>query len=114
MDSAWALHLLNQQHPGAVAGLLTTVNEATDRVAMHGVRRSVLEAQARAAGVPLHVVRIPHPCPNEVYEAQMRAAVAATSFWKTSAVTVRRRSPGRDWRRSFPSGASRLASWRSR
>ena len=75
-DSAWALHVLNQQHPGAVAGLLTTVNEAMGRVAMHGVRRSVLEAQARAAGLPLHVVHIPHPCANEVYEAQMRAAVA--------------------------------------
>jgi uncharacterized protein (TIGR00290 family) len=74
-DSAWALHLLNQQHPGAVAGLLTTVNEAMDRVAMHGVRRSVLEAQARAAGLPLYVVQIPHPCPNEVYEVRMRAAI---------------------------------------
>jgi uncharacterized protein (TIGR00290 family) len=75
-DSAWALHLLNQQYPGAVHALLTTVNEAMDRVAMHGVRRSVLEAQARAARLPLHVVHLPHPCPNEVYEAQMRAAIA--------------------------------------
>ena len=75
-DSAWALHLLNQQHPGAVSALLTTINEAMDRVAMHGVRRSVLEAQARAARLPLHVVHIPHPCPNDVYEAQMRAAIA--------------------------------------
>jgi uncharacterized protein (TIGR00290 family) len=75
-DSAWALHLLNQQHPGAVAALLTTVNEAMDRVAMHGVRRSVLEAQAGAARLPLLVVHLPHPCPNEVYEAKMRAAVA--------------------------------------
>jgi uncharacterized protein (TIGR00290 family) len=75
-DSAWALHVLNQQYPGSVAALLTTVNEAMDRVAMHGVRRSVLEEQARAAGLPLHVVHIPHPCPNDIYEAQMRAAVA--------------------------------------
>jgi diphthamide synthase (EF-2-diphthine--ammonia ligase) len=55
---------------------LTTVNEAMDRVAMHGVRRDVLEAQAAAAGLPLRVVTIPHPCPNEVYESRMRAAVA--------------------------------------
>ena len=74
-DSAWALHLLNLKRPGAVAALLTTVNEAVDRVAMHGVRREVLEAQARAAGLPLRVVPIPHPCSNEVYEARMRAAV---------------------------------------
>ena len=76
-DSAWALHVLNQTHPGASAGLLTTVNEVMDRVAMHGIRRSVLEAQARATGVPLRVVPIPHPCPNEVYEARMGQAVAA-------------------------------------
>ena len=43
---------------------------------MHAVRREVLEAQARAAGLPLVVVPIPHPCPNEVYEERMRAAVA--------------------------------------
>jgi uncharacterized protein (TIGR00290 family) len=76
-DSAWALHLLNRQHPGAVAGLLTTVNEAVDRVAMHAVRRDVLEAQAAAAGLPLIVVPIPHPCPNEEYESRMGRAVAS-------------------------------------
>ena len=74
-DSAWALHLLQQRHPGAVQGLLTTVNESVQRVAMHGVRRSVLGAQAAAAGLPLHVVHIPHPCSNDVYETQMRTAV---------------------------------------
>jgi len=76
-DSAWALHRLNQQHPGAVGGLLTTVNEAVDRVAMHAVRREILEAQARATGLPLRVVPIPHPCSNEVYEERMGAAVTA-------------------------------------
>ena len=76
-DSAWALHVLNRQHPGAVAALLTTVNETMDRVAMHGVRRDVLEAQARAAGLPLRIVPIPHPCSNEIYESRMRQAVAA-------------------------------------
>ena len=76
-DSAWALHLLNQSHPGCVAGLLTSINETVDRVAMHGVRREVLEAQAAATGIPLRVVPIPHPCPNEIYEERMGAAVAA-------------------------------------
>ena len=80
-DSAWALHVLTRTHPGAVAALLTTVNEAMDRVAMHGVRRDVLQAQADAAGLPLRIVGIPHPCSNEIYEermgAAMRAAIAA-------------------------------------
>jgi uncharacterized protein (TIGR00290 family) len=75
-DSAWALHLLNRERPGAVGALLTTVNQAVDRVAMHGVRRELVEAQAAAAGLPLWCVPIPHPCPNEVYEAQMRDACA--------------------------------------
>jgi uncharacterized protein (TIGR00290 family) len=76
-DSAWALHILNQQRPERVGALLTTVNEAMDRVAMHGVRRDVLEAQARAAGLPLRLVPIPHQCPNDIYETRMAAAVAA-------------------------------------
>ena len=75
-DSAWALHRLHHTHPGKVAGLLTTVNEAASRVAMHAVREELLEAQARAAGLPLHVVRIPSPCSNEVYAERMRAFVA--------------------------------------
>lgn len=75
-DSAWALHLLNRQSPGRVAALLTTVNGEFDRVAMHGVRRDVLERQALAAGLPLRTVLIPHPCPNEVYEQRMGDAVA--------------------------------------
>jgi uncharacterized protein (TIGR00290 family) len=76
-DSAWALHALNQQYPGAVAALLTTINESVDRVAMHAVRRTVLEAQAAAAGLPLSVVYIPDPCPNDAYERQMQLAVAS-------------------------------------
>jgi uncharacterized protein (TIGR00290 family) len=73
-DSAWALHVLNQSEPGCVAALLTTVNDAVDRVAMHGVRRELVEAQAAAAGLPLWRVPLPHPCANEIYEARMREA----------------------------------------
>ena len=75
-DSAWALHVLRQQQPGAVAGLLTTMNEEADRVAMHGVRSSVLCEQARAARLPLMTVPLPHPCANEAYEQRMATAVA--------------------------------------
>ena len=75
-DAAWALHVLRQQGL-APAGLLTTVNEAFGRVAMHAVREELLEAQAEAAGLPLMKVRIPYPCPNEAYEAAMAGACAA-------------------------------------
>jgi len=74
-DSAWMLHHLKQEHPGVVGGLLTTTNEVFDRVAMHAVRRELLQAQADAAGLPLHVVPLPWPCANEQYETIMKSAV---------------------------------------
>ncbi len=75
-DSAWSLHVLRQMPEVEVVGLFTAVNAAFDRVAMHAVRRKLLEAQAAAAGLPLHVIEIPWPCPNEAYEAAMGAFVA--------------------------------------
>jgi uncharacterized protein (TIGR00290 family) len=75
-DSAWALHTLRQRGGLEVIGLLTTFNEAFDRVAMHAVRRELVEAQAAAAGLPLQTVMLPYPCTNEVYEARMGAAIA--------------------------------------
>ncbi len=74
-DSAWTLHTLRQQHPGCVAGLLTTLNEAFDRVAMHAVRRALLAAQAEAAALPLYAVDLPWPCSNDDYGARMTTAV---------------------------------------
>jgi len=71
-DSAWALHLLRKRADCELIGLLTTVNTEFDRVAMHGTRRSVLEAQAEAVGLPLWVVPLPWPCSNEIYETRMR------------------------------------------
>jgi uncharacterized protein (TIGR00290 family) len=76
-DSAWALHTLRQQGVYDVVGLLTTVNSAFDRVAMHGTRVSVLRAQASAAGLPLIEVPLPWPCSNQQYEAVMRDACTA-------------------------------------
>ena len=73
-DSAWALHVLRQDG-SPVGGLLTTMNQDADRVAMHGVRRNLVFAQADAANLPLTLVHLPHPCTNEVYEERMAAAV---------------------------------------
>lgn len=74
-DSAWMLHVIRREGLGDVGALLTTVNESANRVAMHGVRADVLQAQADAAGVPLMTVPIPHPCSNEVYESRMSAMI---------------------------------------
>ncbi len=73
-DSAWALHVLRQQPEIEVIGLLTTLNAEFQRVAMHGTRLAVLEAQAAAAGLPLWVVPLPWPCSNEIYEQRMAEA----------------------------------------
>jgi uncharacterized protein (TIGR00290 family) len=71
-DSAWALHLLRRQPEIQVAALLTTFNSAADRVAMHAVRRALVEAQAERTGLPLWAVELPWPCSNLEYEERMR------------------------------------------
>jgi len=75
-DSAWSLHVLRAQAEVEVVGLLTTINEAFDRVAMHAVRSALLRAQAEAVGLPLWPVAIPWPCSNTDYEAAMSAVLA--------------------------------------
>ena len=69
------VHVLRQQPGIELAGMLTTVNEVHQRVAMHAVRVELLQAQAEALGLPLWQIPIPSPCPNEVYERAMAAAV---------------------------------------
>jgi len=75
-DSAWALHVLRAAGEVEVVGLLSTVNAEHDRVAMHAVRRVLVEAQARAVGLPLRIVPLPSPCSNAEYEAAIGVALA--------------------------------------
>jgi uncharacterized protein (TIGR00290 family) len=75
-DSAWSLHVLRQRGEYEVVGLLTTFNEEADRVAMHAVRRELVERQAAAAGLSLWSVPLPWPCSNEKYESLMSGACA--------------------------------------
>ncbi|MCS7021976.1 MAG: adenine nucleotide alpha hydrolase [Gemmataceae bacterium] len=87
-DSAWLLHVLRQRADVDVVGLLTTVNEKFGRVAMHGVRREVLQAQAQATGLPLWEIPLPWPCSNADYEQRMnqwltraqQAGITAVAF----------------------------------
>lgn len=75
-DSAMALHVARTERDLDVTALLVTMNAEADRVAMHAVRRELLAAQAERLDVPLHIVDIPSPCPNDVYEAAMTGALA--------------------------------------
>jgi uncharacterized protein (TIGR00290 family) len=74
-DSTFALQAARRDPEVNVTGLLVTVNAEADRVAMHAVRRSLLELQAARLGLPLHIVEIPFPCPNDAYEAAMGEAL---------------------------------------
>ncbi|MDP9340399.1 MAG: adenine nucleotide alpha hydrolase [Acidobacteriota bacterium] len=74
-DSAMALHVLLQDPLIRVTALLTTVTEGYDRISMHGVRRELLQEQARNIGLPLQEVLIPSECVNSIYEARMEAAL---------------------------------------
>ena len=75
-DSAWALHEARRTGEFDIVGAVTTVTDTFGRVSMHGVREELLQAQLEAAELPAIVVRIPYPCPNEIYEREMAAAMA--------------------------------------
>jgi len=82
-DSALTLQALRADPAVEPVALLTTVTREYDRISMHGVRRSLLLAQATAAGLPLVQAIIPAAASNEAYESAMRSALA----------TVRERFP---------------------
>ena len=76
-DSAWALHVLRQESEVEVVGLLTTINQLYQRIAIHAVRLELLQRQAEAVGLPLHIIDLPSPCTNAQYEAAMEKFIAA-------------------------------------
>jgi len=70
-DSAWTLHVLRQRSDVEVVGLMTTMNQVYQRIAIHAVRLELLQLQAQAAGLPLHLIDLPYPCTNAQYEQAM-------------------------------------------
>lgn len=75
-DSALALYELRRSAIWRVAALLTTLADRSARVAVHDVRRPILEAQARALGLPLRTMEVPPRCSNEEYEERTARALA--------------------------------------
>lgn len=73
-DSLLALHELQQRKDFEVAGLLSTITDDYQRISMHGVRRSLLRAQARALNLPLVEVPVPARSSNAIYEREMGRA----------------------------------------
>ncbi len=76
-DSAWALKVLREQADFEVVGLLSTITEEFERVAMHAVRKTLLHQQASSAGLPVWLVNLPFPCSNQIYEERMGAIIRA-------------------------------------
>src|SRR2546425_5263322 len=74
-DSAWALHVLGQRSDLEIAGLVTTVNQLYQRIAIHAVRLELLQRQAEAVWLPLHIIDLPYPCRNFQYEAEQEKFV---------------------------------------
>jgi uncharacterized protein (TIGR00290 family) len=85
-DSAWSLHLLRQDPDIEVIALITTINQEFDRVAMHAVRRQLLELQAESVGLPLWTVLLPWPCSNQQYEERMRELCARATREEVEAI----------------------------
>lgn len=75
-DSAWALHLLQQDHAADLQGLFTVINEKYNRASMHATRVDLLDRQASAAGLPIQLIKLPDPCTNEQCDAVMRQFIA--------------------------------------
>ena len=81
-DAAWTLYTLRAQGDVEIKALVTTVTADYDRIAMHGIRRDVLHAQAAHVGLPLIEAVIPSTCDNATYEASFADALArAKARW---------------------------------
>lgn len=78
-DAAWTLHVLRQRDDVEVVGLLSTITREYDRISMQGIRREILHAQARAAGLPVIEAMIPARCVNDDYQQAMAQALSEAS-----------------------------------
>jgi len=85
-DSAWALHVLRGCPDIEVVGLFCTVNQDFDRVAMHAVKTELVRLQAERAGLPLHIIPIPHPCDNGEYQQAMQRFITEARGWEIECV----------------------------
>ena len=74
-DSALALDALSRDSDVEVVGLLTSVTRTYDRISVHGVRRSMLEAQVERLGLPLFEISLDPDCTNDAYEAAFSSAL---------------------------------------
>lgn len=81
-DAAWALHVLRQRRDVEVVGLVTTLTEGYDRIAMQGIRHAILQAQSVACGLPVIEAWMPQRASNAIYRETFADALArARACW---------------------------------
>src|SRR6266705_5415191 len=86
-DSSLCLHHILETKQYDINCLLTSVNAVHNRISMHGVRRELLEAQARSIGIPLQTVELPEqPSMNEYELAMMSKIISLKNNGYTHAV----------------------------
>ncbi|MDP9078757.1 MAG: diphthine--ammonia ligase [Bacteroidota bacterium] len=83
-DSALALYHCLQNPDVEIKYLVTTINDAADRISMHGVRVELLIKQAESIGIPLHQIRLPEMPDMETYDNAMRQHL---QFFKCEGIT---------------------------
>lgn len=74
-DAAWTLHMLRRRSDVEVVGLITTVTQGYERIAMQGIRTEVLAAQSRAVDLPVIQALMPQRADNATYESVFAAAL---------------------------------------
>jgi uncharacterized protein (TIGR00290 family) len=75
-DAAWALHTLRGRDDVQVVGLVTTLTEGYERIAMQGIRHALLRAQSEACGLPVIEAWMPQRADNATYRASFAGALA--------------------------------------
>jgi diphthamide synthase (EF-2-diphthine--ammonia ligase) len=94
-DSSLALYYCLQNPEIEIKYLVTTFNDAMNRVSMHGVREALLIRQAEEIGIPLYQIRLPEMPGMKEYDDTMRHhlnhfknegithSIFGDIFWKT-------------------------------
>ena len=83
-DSALALYHCLRNPELEIKYLVTTINDAADRISMHGVRTELLVIQAERIGIPLYQIRLPEMPDMAEYDSAMRKHL---TYFKNEGIT---------------------------
>ncbi|NCD71816.1 Dph6-related ATP pyrophosphatase [Mucilaginibacter agri] len=71
-DSSLALYYALKDPELEIKYLVTTINDAVNRISMHGVREALVLKQAENIGIPLYQIRLPEMPTMSAYDDTMR------------------------------------------